>query len=250
MLTRRERFNQRLSGRYGEEILSSLNDLSVGRVTLQEAGDRHGITREYVRQIFKESKGFSYTAVKNIKSDNFRRDKEASVSAKKDPRYKVSAYPVGSNVHKGALAENRVLEICSSLGFDVEPFHSGRQVDLVINGYKVEIKSAYKSLLTHPRGKTPLYHFSLLESQNIVDFIICCAVPIGRFFIIPKDEYPPCGHLYIPEKCHREWDTPHAHIIAHNKYYQYLEAWHLLKAKPDRVVFSSLATPAQVAVNQ
>jgi len=227
--------------KYSDEFINDLKSLiDEHHVTLIQIGEKYGVTRERIRQIFELLYGFKYTVAVKAKSEIKKREKYDDRIAKRDPRYKVENYKKGFNQHKGAESEKKVFDICAALNYEIKPSDS-LSVDLIINGYKAEIKSAHRAGITSPGAKTPCYHFQLQKSQYLVDFIICHAVPINKFFIIPRCEYPVGGHLYLPSIKTREWKTGrggNAKQVRVSKYYDYLEAWSLLAPKQSETIFN------------
>lgn len=230
--------------KYSPALLEDFENLVANDgITLEDVGKKHGFTRENVRQLFLHIYGFHYTVIKQTRiAKRHERLRERQL-LKRDPRNKVAIYKPSGNIYIGAEAEKKVLEICIALGYEVKPYLPGKQIDLVINGYNVEVKSAYRTGTTSPGQKTPSYHFSLSESQSIAEFVICYAAPMNNFFVIPRSEFPTGNHLYLPEKSKREWDVKYSHFSVESKYYKYLEAWHLLKTK-EAVIFSRSLQPA------
>ncbi len=217
------------ASKYGELFLADMEKLRQNiAVTLQEIGNKHGLSRERIRQIFKLIYGHDYSNDFRIKTVIRTEAKERRRILKYDPRYKVKTYSKGSRLYKGALTEELIFNKCVSLNYEVK-LSPTWNIDLIINDYQVEAKSAHIAAITSPKQITPLYHFTLRASQDNVDFIICHAVPINKIFIIPRNIFPKSRHLYIPEKSEHSWRA-HRNFIRHSKskYYQYLDAWHLL----------------------
>ena len=219
---------------HGDELIADLKMLvDDNNITLEAIAQKYNLTRERIRQMFELFYGFKYTVVKNIKRDKNKRRKYELRMAKRNPEYKINNYPnKDSLIYKGALAEKKVFDICATLGYEIKPSENFA-IDLIINGYKVEVKSAYVGCFTTRTRKSPQYHFQILKSQISADFIVCYAVPPNNFFVIPISEWPKGRHLYIPSIKTTEWNTGRAKRISTSKYYDFLEAWHLLKRKPD-----------------
>ncbi len=230
--------------KYGEEIIGDLKDLvDDHHLTLIEVGNKYGISRERIRQIFELLYGFKYSVVVSKKIETKKRIAYKERIEKRNPTYKVENYKKNSYTHRGAESEKRVYDICASLNYEIKPFEESGAIDLIINGYKVEIKSAHKTCLTSPGAKTPLFHFARRECQEIADFIICHAVPPNRFFIFPNYIFPKGGHLYLPSVKTREWFSGKSHnvkVSRTSKYYDYEEAWHLLMPKEKDIVFNEV----------
>jgi hypothetical protein len=210
--------------RYGEEILNDLKRLVLDiNYTLDDVGKKHGFSREYTRQIFEYVYGFKYTVIRNKKMDTRFEIAEKRRFEKLNPVYKLQNYKDGL-VKKGAVAEKKVMDICNTLNYKVTPYKN-KSIDLVINGYSVDVKSNYK-FRTFDREHTTLYcNFNISKSQVNADFIICHTVPNNRFFIIPKSAFPKGKTIYISNERGKQ-------------YWQYLEAWNLLKIK-EEITFSN-----------
>jgi hypothetical protein len=236
---------ERLIERYGASIIDDLKEITNGN--LRMVGEKYGFTREYTRQIFEKVFGYKYTVVKMDKRFRHLEAKKAISLLKKDPRHKIEHYPVESLLFKGAMAEKKVLDICHTFGYKVQAYAPDISIDMMINGYMVDVKAAYCTSLTNKTSKTPSFHFQRSESQRKADFIICYAEPINSFFVIPNDKYPSCNQLYIPVKPQSNWLTgTGGKMSSKSKWYAYLEAWHLLQIKkPVELTFAnSLEAPA------
>lgn len=241
--------------KYSSEVVSAYKELITNNdLTLEDMGKRFGYTRERARQMFELLFGFKYTAIVKQRIAS-RRQKIATLKLlRRDPRYKVEHYKNINTTYtgKGALAEKKVLDVCDNLSYRVTPYIKDKSIDLVINGFNVEVKSCYKTYLTCPGQKTPSFRFKRRDSQLLADFIVCYAEPINKFFIIPGRDFPSYGNLFIPEKIIMEWKWgKNGTVPQHRKsrWYQYLEAWHLLQPKQPEVVFSrSLAVQSESRV--
>lgn len=237
-LLQEDNIREKLAKRYGQNILTDLDNLLANG--LQNFGDKYGFTREYARQLFEKVHGYKYTAIKNYRAAKRAESLQAVSALKKDPRYKVNHYKTESNIGKGASSENKVFEICASLGYEIKPYEN-RIIDLVINDYLVEIKSAYISRHLSDWSKTPHCRFRLLPEQFNADFVVCHMVEKNRFFVIPKSEFSKVKTIYIPINPHNEWKLKYASMETNNHWYQYLESWHLLQPKSKDVIFNNLA---------
>lgn len=236
--------------KYGEELIVDLKRLvDDHHLTLSQVGEKYGVTRERIRQIFELLYGFKYSVAVSAKGERKRRASYVDRIAKRNPGDKVKNYTKGSLQYMGAESEKKVYDICASLNYKITPFEESRAIDLVVNGFKVEVKSAHTTCLTSPSGRTPLYHFKRLKSQETADFIICHAVPVNKFFVIPNKDFPKAGDLYLPSIKRKEWmagNRLQVKVVSVSKYYQYEEAWHLLMPKREDIVFNE----SQVAAVQ
>jgi hypothetical protein len=226
--------------RYDPRFIASMS-LAVDNydISLQDIAYKYGISRERVRQLFELLYGFKYTVIKKQRIANNIETKIMERTKKRDPRNKVVRFKENSQHFKGAVSEQKVFDICAALNYEIRPF-DGASVDLIINGFNVEIKSSHKTMKTNQESANGQYHFHRLKSQEIADFIICHCVPNNRFFVIPKLSFPNCGDLYLPEEKSSTWTTgKNRNKTTHtSKYYQYLEAWHLLKKPEQEIIFN------------
>jgi len=246
-----ELFRASLTEKYGTEILTDFDNLlNQNGISMTCISKKYGFTRERARQLFEKINKFHFTVIKNQRKASRKEQVELKRQLKKDPRNKVSTYKNGdNNVYKAALAEEKVMNICIALGYEIKPFTENRNFDLVVNGFNIDVKSAYYSALLTTKNRTPLFHFQRSESQRHADFIICYAEPINKYFVIPGTVFPTGNHLYIPEKPENSW-TIIGNWKKHSrsKWYDYLEAWHLLKPQPQEVIFNRAHTAQAVTI--
>jgi hypothetical protein len=232
---------------YPQEMINDFKSLTPDSATnLTRLSEKYGFTRERARQLYEKINGFKFTAIKNVRVAKAAERRSQLSILKRDPRHKVASYKEGSGIYRGSLAEKKVLDICNALGYEVRPFMDGLTIDLIVNGHNVEIKSSYKASFMSEGSRTPYYRFRLGEGQRIADFVVCYAAPANNFFVIPNSEWPRGESLYIPTKNRREWDLKNHHFDITNKYYAYLEAWHLLAPRKD-AVFCNGSNVAQAA---
>lgn len=231
LMTKEDRINF-LVWRYGTEILDDLRRLAIEEnMTLDSIGKKYGFTREYARQIFANIYGFNYTSVLDNKKETRKQIIERTRLGKFNPAYKIQTYRDGL-VKKGAIAENKVLDICNTLGYKVSPYHD-RSIDLVINGFMVDVKSIYTLHRTSPSQVTLSANFHLSKKQMQADFMIGYIYPINKFFVVPRVAFPKGRTIYIPGE------------RGNNKYWKYVEAWHLLQPK-EEIVFSQAISASAV----
>ena len=212
-------------------------------LTLADIGNVLGYSRERARQVFFQIFGFRFTALKNKRTAERVDRLIREVQERQNPRYKVAhCKNLSSFVGKGAIGEEKVLEVCERLNYTVIAYKN-RSIDLVINGFAVDVKTAFKSAFFARGQKTACYRFRISDSQHEADFVICYVAPQSKYFIIPQSAFPKCGCIYIPEKRSHEWTMKGRKQISNNKYYTYLEAWHLLKPQADVVSFANCGQP-------
>jgi hypothetical protein len=237
---------ENLKIKYGESIIADFESLKNDPITLLAIGKKYGFTRERARQIYREIFGYPFTViVKKRSAERIARINQEIIN-KRNPTNKVIIFKKTGPQYKGAVSEEKVLNICNSLGYVVSAYED-RSIDLVINGYLVDVKSDYCAKC-YRRNKTPLCHFALSQKQLIADFVICHMVETERFFIIPRHKFPKGRSVFIPINQHSEWiagSAGTAHRKTSNHWYEYLEAWHLLKPiQAVDAVFSSPSKPS------
>lgn len=240
LIPRTSAFKSALVKKYGPGIIDDFdNVLSCEIKGLIEIAKKYGFTREYARQVFEKIYGFHYTVIKNKKLSHKKKQQYIMRLKKKNPTYKVEHYKDGL-CKRGAIAEKRVLDICSALGYIVSPYAEDNSIDMIINNYLVEVKSAWRRCYVGGKNTTELYRFQILDSQRKADFIICHIEPINKFFIIPKNIYPKGRYIYITEQKSNKWLFGNTEHISENKYWQFLERWDLLKKQEEiNILFSS-----------
>jgi hypothetical protein len=243
-----EQFRASLTEKYGKEILSDFDNLfNQSDISLIDISKKYGFTREYARQVFEKIFKFHFTVIKKQKIEQRKQKIELVRQLRKNPCSKVERFKAGdSTIYKGALVEKKVYDICNVLGYEIKPYTPGSAIDLVINNYMVDVKSCYSTTLTSKGKATRQFHFHITNTQReIADFIICHAVTINKFFIIPIGVFPNGNSLYIPEKPESFWVCNGANRQSKNHWYQYLEAWYLLKTHQQEIIFNrSLAAQA------
>lgn len=216
---------ENLSVKYGQSIIDDFNSLKNNKNTLQEIGRKYGFSRERARQIYKEIFGFSFTVlVKQRRDQRIYEMKNASIN-KKNPDIKIVNYTEGTLQYKGALSEKKVLDRCRLLGYDVRPYTIDNSIDMVINGYLVDVKSSYTGVFKSKSQKIPIHQFEVSDSQSKADFIICHIVEQDKFFVIPYGEVKPRTIYISKSKPSKHWG-------------KYLEAWSLLQPKVEEATFN------------
>lgn len=188
--------------------------------TLTKIGEEYNLSRERTRQLFYKIYGLGAKDLEDLR----KKQKSEDLSCIYDPRYKVAEYVEGL-VKKGAIAEKIIWDRCEALAFDVKP-GPDTTYDLEINGFKVDVKSAWKTLKTSPKSSL-MYHFGIQSNQNkICDFLICVKMPREEAYIIPSSEFPKSkksGSIYIRKNLNNKRKK-----FPTSKWEQYREAWHLL----------------------
>jgi hypothetical protein len=236
-----DEFINSLISKYGEGIVEDL--INIVNSNLKTIGDKYGFTREYARQIFKKLFNVDYTVIVKEKKIKRKEFIEREIELRKDPRNKIKNYPNGCHAYVGAIGEEKVLNILLGLGYSVKPYMKGRTFDLIVNEYKVDIKTCTKPTVTSSSSKTKTFKFQISEEQKLGDFIICYAASINKYFIVPTNKLKNGRFLFIPEKESSEWVGHNgSKIKTTNKWYKYLDAWDLLRKKTEEYSFSMNST--------
>lgn len=181
-----DEFINSLINKYGESIVDDL--MNIVNSSLIELSKKYGFTREYARQIFKKVFNVDYTVIVREKAAKKREREDILKALKKDPRNKLKNFKDNSYAYKGAIGEEKVLNILIGLGYDVKPYMDGTTFDLVVNGYNVDVKTSSIPVATSSKCKTKMFRFSVSKKQRLGDFIICYACSINKFFVIPAKE--------------------------------------------------------------
>jgi hypothetical protein len=212
----------RLVNRYGKDIISDLKELKTNYgITLEMVGEKHGFTREYARNAFEIVVGKAYTEYLKKKRDKVKSDM-ASLSCCHDPRRKVAEYKKDSYHFTGAKGELVVFQKCQDLGYEVES-PCGALIDLVVNGYQVEVKTA---TFGHYHGSGGIYYYRFSVSQRQIDkadFIACYVIPTGLVYVIPS-EYASKA-IYLRVSPDPKLDYKSIKVLT---WESYKEAWYLL----------------------
>lgn len=222
----------RIGARYGEEFLASLHTLWTNdKIRLNDVAMKHGITREWVRQLFKSIYGVPYTKVK--KKKDLARQREIKEREKKEREKRMDLEWRADNLKgfQGSHAEAQLMvhDVCVDLGYEVEVQggHKHCKPTLIVNGHRVIVAWASKP---HMAGKGnfkwPYWRFGSDKSRwENFDFAVLCANknPDILYFIVPKSAIPVGSMVFIRQGKSK-------YHAAKNRYYPYLGAWHLLKS--------------------
>lgn len=184
-----------LIGRYGNEIIDDLKKLRKNPfITLEQVGIKYGVTREYIRQIYKRYFGEGYgNSCKRIEKD---------ISCSSDPRNKIYLVKKnGSNVRKGTEIEYLFTQKCLELGFNINA-SCKTDSDIIINGYKVEIKSCFSPQPTSGKYKRRYYRYPVSKSEVAANDFFAFYRPDLNEFVIIKNNYKGTNEhkaFYMPE---------------------------------------------------
>ncbi len=215
--------------KYGFSLIGELADLTHKQyATMHEIAEKHGITRERVRQFYKAIFRHGYRV--KIKEKKEKRESDI-MTCSKDPRSKIIEIKDGL-VRKGAIAEAEFMNKCIELGYNVTP-SCKTVIDQIVNGFNVEVKSSYNASKFNEKNIAKYHKFNISYKQlELADFFACYHGTSGSFFIIPKSEIKfrlsPDGisarSIFISEKIL-------THHSAKNRYWEFKDAWNLLDVK-------------------
>jgi len=216
--------------KYGESVKDDMKLLEAGETTLAAVGEKNGISREMVRNLFPVFFGKPYSDVKPIKREVNAKKKCAKLRERKTIESKFKRYKKNSRTYTGLVAENLFNQKCLALGYDVD-MHGG-VIDATVNGLLVEVKSATSSFKTRGSKIQRYYHFPTRAEQIAkADYYACLMFDVDTWYIVPRSLL----------KIHKGGDSSiqiPKHDVeygSHHKYkdmQQYREAWHLLAGVP------------------
>lgn len=221
------KFAWRLKDKYGEDIVDDILILKDDfTLTLQRVGDKYGVTREYIRQIYKKLTGEKYTKALSGRRKEWEKIKNnMEIGCTNNPLHKIAEHKKSSKTRQGAIIEQKFINECNSRNLSVEiPCKS--TIDLKVNGYNIEVKSNGKARV-FSGAKIGRYLFCIRPNQYVkADFFACYHTKLKTFFIIPKKSINQTkngsANISFLEKKSR-------YKCAKNRYWEYKDAWHLLK---------------------
>jgi len=203
--------------KYGDEILNDFDLLNSKPFwNLVDIGNKYGFTRERARQLYKKLYGRAYQkiATKKLKIAN------SKIVCLNDPRYKTAEYSKDSKQFTGAKYELQFYNQCKKRGIDIK-VPCTATIDFKVNGFSVEVKSATPRY--YSRAKTKIFSYGMRKVQkDKAAFFACFHSTENCFFIIPTWAISSKTRICINE-------TPSLYHNAKNKYWEYRNAWHLLK---------------------
>jgi hypothetical protein len=204
----------------GDEFIKDLKAVRKNPyLTLNDLGVKYGLTRERIRQIYKKYFSAPYTKALKRKALALKED----ISCSKDPRNKVNNYKKGTHIHYAAEIEKLFLETCEHVGLDVSP-SCDTSSDLVVNGKKVEVKSARTASQAVKGANTKYFSYNVPEREiKSCDFIAAHQPELNLFYIIPNQWKDKTGHSF-----HIKSGSFPSMRSKHNNYIQYINRFDLL----------------------
>jgi len=216
--------------KYGYGFKEDMELLVEGKTTLAAVGERHGLTRQRVWQIFPVfSGGQKYGNIVDVKKTIAAKNNEEKKRVRKTVASRLDRYKRGSSVYTGLIAENIFANKCKALGYGVEV--TGGVVDFTVNGLRVDVKSCVQSRKSARSINQRFYTFPSREKQyQEADFYAVLLFDIDTWYIIPKSE------LTAPKEGKGACFNIPKYDVEYNGYHRYgdllkyREAWHLLSA--------------------
>lgn len=180
-------------------------DLELGSSTLQELGDKYGVTRERIRQLQEKW---------HVNKGNRR------------ARRKVKTLVAKIRDEKFSETYNLVWREAVKQGFTVKAWAAANGTlhnrALFINGRRVWLSRSRTSQVPTPDSKQRYYHFGALESGTRI--VVADESPNLRFYILLDFKTrPDRSYYYIPVEKAKYRSTK-------NKYFDSFNAWHLLSS--------------------
>lgn len=218
------KFTEKLIRKYGKNIIKDLKKLQAAPYsTLQATGNKYGLTRERVRQIFNKlyRKSFGkYTTAKTTKYKKIKDDCDMLNSISCTVEQKIADFNIGILKGKGIASEVAFAKKCKELGFDIKYSDCGRGIDFEVNGKTVELKSRHSSTRARQSRSVSYYNFNFLKHQRTADFFVVHVVPQSAFYIIPSSSVK--ATVSIPSKITNYYNSG-------TGYLEFKEAWHFLR---------------------
>lgn len=178
---------QNIRKKFGVEFLKDIKKINTLQFYgLSSVAEKYGVSREYIRQIHKTIYGKGFVEYeRKKKKDRLALGKTVCFN---DPRHKVADFKKGSTTYKGAAAEKKLLDRCLSLGLQID-FSCLKIFDIIINGYKVDVKSSYINSSMGTKGLINQFFFLITPTQReVCDFFLCYIAMNDKFYIIENNE--------------------------------------------------------------
>lgn len=187
-----------LTERYGESFVPDVLSLAtVPLKTLRDVGEKYGLSRERIRQIYQEITGTSYTTTLKAKSKQVRDDMR-QIGCRYDPRQKV-ALRGGPRKSSRLDAQLFIFNKAKSLGYDVTPL-PGPKAAIEINGHKVLISAKGSASSTgFNKSKTRYFHYHLYPYHRNFDFVAVHLCRQEVTYLFPMWSLKSRSEIYIPE---------------------------------------------------
>jgi len=212
--------------KYGDGFLCDMESLRSCETTLAAKGNKYGLSRERMRQLYLIFFGEKYSGVAHAKviANGIKRDKETIEKDKFENRIKRAKK--NCSIYTGIVAENLFKSKCESLGYNVKMISGKNIYDADVNGYPVDVKSRTESAI-YAKCKTrqKYYHFNVSKKQrNLVKFFPFFLFDENSWYIFPVGALGKCNTFFVPK-----YDLEYGQYHKYRDIQKYREAWHLLK---------------------
>jgi hypothetical protein len=217
-----QRSKQTAINKYGSAFLEDMNTLRQGDTTLVCVGNKYGLSRERVRQLYQSFFNEAYTFVaKEKKSANHKIRIQKHIEYNKFEN-RLNRSKKHCSCYTGIIAEHLFNEKCKVFGYVVE-MHTGL-FDATVNGIPVDVKSRSRARHSANKGTQLYYNFhSRLKQRRAINFVACYLIDEDSWYIVPSSQFTG-NTFYIPK-----YDLDHGTYHKYRDIQKYREAWHLLK---------------------
>jgi hypothetical protein len=202
---KQKRLAEMLRNKYGKELL---NDIKLVKIKpfmgLTDIASKYGFSRERARQIYTGLSGEKYSLAKKRKKESVNEEVK-SLCSLFNINYKLAEYNHNSSSYKGVIVEKIFYDECQKRNIAIK-FPNSCKVDLIANGYKIEVKS-YQNLFKNADG-IRYERFSLTPKQNKeknFDFLACYSKIKKGFYIIPRERIRGCTIYFRVDKIKKKF---------------------------------------------
>ncbi len=213
---KRERFFKRFEDDYGQGSVDEFKEIIEDpSSSLAEIGRYYGFSRENARLIYRKIYGFPYTQAYKKK-----------LEARRKVRERLRQGGAVKLKRKRRLYIDKVMQKAESLGFSAMTRSTGNPNNILINGYKVNIKGAPRPIQVNKNGYFSISRTNL--ERKDCDFFICLCRSVGNdtYYVIPYDAMPKYG-ANMPVDKHGQGEK-RSSTHRSSKYSQFKEAWDLI----------------------
>lgn len=227
--------NQDLDGKtnainkYGSGLIRDMNILRSGNTTLINIGNKYGISRERIRQLYPMFFGENYTPTVKRRIETRKTLEQIKDKEKHLFENRLSRAQKHCNSYTAIIAENLFLQKCKILGYDITMERGNFLYDATVNGIPVDVKScsAASNYQRYHTGHQLYYHFNSRKKQReSVKFFPFYLFDCDIWYIIPAKNLN--SQTYFLPK----YDTNYNGMHKYREVQKYREAWHLLKGDP------------------
>ncbi len=212
--------------KYGDGFRDDMDLLRSGGTTLAKVGNKYGLTRERIRQVYPKFFGEKYTEVTHCRKVANKVKKEKLYEEKMRFDNRLNRAKKNCPTYTGIVAENLFRNKCESLGYKVKMMNGNHLYDAEVNGIPVDIKSNTESaIFVKCKSRQKYYHFNTTDKQKgAVKFFPVFLFDENSWYILPVGLLNKIKTYYIPK-----YDIEYAGSHKYRDIQKYREAWHLLK---------------------